>query len=473
MKIHTMKKALFAFFILVAISCTKMEAPITPTGSEQEFMGYKVDKNALAVSRQKDFGKSYWENLPVPADLFVGAFQKGVKVLTGPFGNGKYEYSSTLFAITSGDFNNDGWVDIFNAGGACRGMAAYLSFLIWNPTTKKFEEKNLVNDNTNYIGGPTGAIPLYLNSDDYVDVVIIGHEDECEGGYFPERSRILLSDGNGKYKLTELILEPAFLHNMFGYETGNVGKVNNDNFPDLILAANSHTYIFWGTPNFPYFTNQNFAHFASDTINFESNNGFGEVVPEGSGNVYRAWASDINKDGKNDLLLGTSETTLTPNRYMTNLGSGKFNQSSIINLPVRNIKNAERIDFITDDFNGDGLNDLLGLDCIYSDNGAQSWELVPYIQQQNGSFLIDNTLIQYTINLNSRPNSKWKLVYADYNKDGKKDIGTIDSGFMPTLDPDHDMKKKTVFIRSGNKFIEADFYQFDPYAKSVLTELIK
>ena len=73
-----MKKVLFAFFSLGVISCTKMEAPITPTGSGQEFMGYKVDKNALAVSRQKDFGKSYWENLPVPADLFVGAFQKGV-----------------------------------------------------------------------------------------------------------------------------------------------------------------------------------------------------------------------------------------------------------------------------------------------------------------------------------------------------------------------------------------------------------
>jgi hypothetical protein len=260
---------------------------------------------------------------------------------------------------------------------------------------------------------------------------------------------------------------------MFGYETGNVGKVNNDNFPDLILAANTHTYIFWGTPNFPYFTNQNFAHFASDTTNFESNNGFGEVVPEGSGNVYRAWASDINNDGKNDLLLGTTETNLTPNRYLTNLGSGKFNQTSIINLPVRNIKNAERIDYITDDLNGDGLNDLVGLDCIYSDNGDQSWELVPYIQQKNGNFIIDKNLIQYTINLNSRPNSKWKLVYADYNKDGKKDIGTIDSGFMPTLDPNNDMKKKTVFIRTGNKFIETDFYQFDSYAKSILTDLIK
>jgi hypothetical protein len=35
------------------------------------------------------------------------------------------------------------------------------------------------------------------------------------------------------------------------------------------------------------------------------------------------------------------------------------------------------------------------------------------------------------------------------------------------------MKKKTVFIRSGNKFIETDFYQFDPYAKSILASVIK
>ena len=75
-----MKEIIFLFFVLVSFSCTKIEAPITPIASDQEFMGYKVDLKALALSRQKDFGKSYWENLPVPADLFVGAFQKGVKI---------------------------------------------------------------------------------------------------------------------------------------------------------------------------------------------------------------------------------------------------------------------------------------------------------------------------------------------------------------------------------------------------------
>ena len=375
--------------------------------------------------------------------------------------------------MTLGDFNNDGWVDIFNAGAACNGKAANLSFLIWNPISKIFEENNLINSNINYIGGPIRAIPIYLNGDNYVDVVIIGHNDECSGQALFENCRILLSDGTGKYNISELQLEPSFLHNMFGYSSGDVGYINNDNYPDLILASGTHTYIFWGISTFPYFSNQNFAHFATDTINFSSNNGFGEIVPAGAGDAYRAWAADINNDGKNDLLLGTVESINSPNRFLTNLGLGRFNQTAITNLPVRNIKNAERIDYIIDDLNGDGLRDLMALDCIYSQTGEQSWELIPYIQQQNGSFLIDNSWIQYTINTNSRPNAKWKLVYADYNGDGKKDIGYIDSGIMPTLDPNNDLKKKTVLIRTGNKFIEQDYYQFDPYAKSILSIIIK
>ena len=464
----------FILLFAIILSCSKKKvfeevAVYKPPITLSDFAGYRVSAQA------KSLGINYWKNLPIPADLYVAYYQKGVKVLTGPYANGKFEYSSWLFAVSLGDFNNDGWIDIFNAGAACNGRAANLSFLIWNPILKVFEEKNLVNGGTDYIGGPIRSISLYLNNDIYVDVVIIGHGDECAQGPF-ENCKILLSDGLGKYNLTELSLEPGLLHTMFGYEGGDVGDLNNDANPDFILASNTHTYIFWGISSYPYFSNQNFAHFASDTINFSSNNGFGEIVPGGSGTVYRAWSADITNDGKNDLLLGTSESSTTPNRFLTNLGQGRFNQSAITSLPIQNIVNTERIDYIADDLNGDGLKDLIALDCIYYLSGNQTlqrWNLITYIQQPSRKFLIDNSWIQYTINETNRPNSKWSLVYTDYNGDGKKDIGYLDSGVTAPGDPENDLKKKSVFIRSGNRFIETDFYELDPYAKFVKNQFFK
>jgi len=438
----------------------KLEASASSSLNYENFQGYKVSPDA------KILGASYWKNLPVMMDLFVGAYQKGVKVLTGPYGNGKYEYASNTFALSLGDFNNDGWIDIFNGGGACRGKAANLSFLLWNPSNKTFEEKNLINDGTNFIGGPVRAISLYLNSDNFVDIVVIGHNDECSQGP-NEKCTILLSDGNGKYTISQLDLEPQSLFNMFTYCGGDVGDMNGDNLPDLIVAANSHTYIFWGISSYPYFSNQNFAHFSSDVVNFPSNNSFGESVPNGAGLVFRAWSMDLNDDSKKDLLLGTGESPNSPNRFLINLGNGRFNQSSLINLPVTGIFNQERIDYVADDLNQDGLKDLIALDCITGQGGDQKWEIKVYVQRQDKSFVLDNNWIQYTINSSKRPNSKWSLIYTDFDSDGKKDLGYIDSGIMPSRDPNNDLIKKSVFIRSGNKFIEKDFYEIDPYAKKV------
>jgi hypothetical protein len=43
----------------------------------------------------------------------------------------------------------------------------------------------------------------------------------------------------------------------------------------------------------------------------------------------------------------------------------------------------------------------------------------------------------------------------------------------PYMSPTNEIKTKTVFIRSGNKFIEKDFFQFDPYAKSLKDKYFK
>jgi hypothetical protein len=43
----------------------------------------------------------------------------------------------------------------------------------------------------------------------------------------------------------------------------------------------------------------------------------------------------------------------------------------------------------------------------------------------------------------------------------------------PYTSPTNEIKNKTVFIRSGNKFIEKDYYQYDSYAKGLKEKYYK
>ena len=64
----------------------------------------------------------------------------------------------------------------------------------------------------------------------------------------------------------------------------------------------------------------------------------------------------------------------------------------------------------------------------------------------------------------------WKkyLIYYDFNGDGLKDISYTDDAGGLKRDGNAIVMSKSVFVRTGNKFIEVDYYQFDPYAKSLL-----
>lgn len=95
------------------------------------FMGYKVASNA------KQLGTDYWENSILPSDLIVAIFQKNYENIH-PSG----AYAVWTEAICNGDFNNDGYMDVFNGGTVFGGqIKATITFLIWNPVTKIFEEK--------------------------------------------------------------------------------------------------------------------------------------------------------------------------------------------------------------------------------------------------------------------------------------------------------------------------------------------
>jgi hypothetical protein len=402
------------------------------------FMGYKVAANA------KQIGTEYWENTPVLSDLMIGVFQKNYEVFALPQGDA---YCAWTQAICNGDFNNDGYIDVFNAGSAFGGQKSRLSFLIWNSTTKIFDEKNLINNKTNFIGAPTKVSPIYLNEDNYVDLVIFGHQDESSPKNRIEPITVCLSDGKGGYDLTELVLQPPLPNEAVVYEHGSVEDLNGDKIPDLLIMANPRVYIFWGISTFPYFTNKDF------------------IVSQRNDLPFYCKIKDINKDGVNDVMIGTN----IENQLFINDGKGKVLTNKItVPYPTTSTNSMNVFDYIVDDINEDGLNDFINI----SATNHLDWAIDTYIHQKDGSFIRDISWIEYASGT-KKGNYRNKLIYYDFDGDGKKDITYSDTGMDPYTSPTNEIKNKTVFIRSGNKFIEKDFFQFDPYAKSLKVKYFK
>ena len=446
------------------------------------FQGYKVDQVALALSKQKNFGRDYWRNSGLMMDLIISVFQK--PLATNKFAVEQNFWGGALQAITTGDFNNDGWIDVFNAGGAYAGNGSSFAFLMWDPIKKSFYDTTLFNDKSfkTFGGNRHTCVPIYLNDDNYVDIVIYDNGDEGIPNSPDEPIRIVLSDGKGMYDLKQIETSEKELP-IWKKEHGDVGDLNEDGIPDLVIVSNQFVYIYWGKKDFPFFTVDKHVTFVGDIQNFGSkaNNGFGDVVAGVAGSAFTARIIDINKDNKNDILIGTSELhydkyaygNTQQQRLIINQGKGRFNNNGIIKLPF--IYSNDNIltmiqDCLTDDLNGDGLLDIVALtsqnDATKNFNWAP-WDILVYIQQKDGSFVIDRTYFEYNINNPRKGNWKKYLIYFDYNGDGKKDISYTDDAGGLKRDGNATITTKSIFVRTGNKFIETDFYQFDPYANSI------
>lgn len=419
------------------------------------FIGYKVAGNA------RQLGTDYWANVPVPIDFMVYKFQKP------PIGR---THIGNAGNIVAGDFNNDGWIDIFAPGMAFAGtINVNTNFLIWNSAVKTFEEKNFFNDKSTSLSKSNAprAVPVYLNADNYVDVVVFGYVDEGIDGDPPNPIQLVVSDGKGAYDVIKINTEtPLFYHN-----GGDVGDVNGDKIPDLVINCGGMMRILWGTATSPFFNENSGATFSIPINNlsggaqvfYKNDNGFGETCIECVAQyIFNCRIYDINKDGLNDLVLSGQDEDVSPNRILINKGNGKFNISSIIKLPNNIIQGVptKNLDYIIEDINSDGRTDVISLNTNWNHS---KWIFLPYIQQSNGSFLIDKSFIVNNFSRTSTGDvSREKLIHTDINGDGQKDILYLEMNDMNQL------KDKTVFIKSGNRYIETPFFQFDPYAKSLI-----
>ena len=461
--------------VMFLFSCQKeVNEPTTPfvntipkVDTTTTFSGYKVSPYA------KQLGKRYWENTNVMSDLFTVHYKN--------LPPGYNRYGLFLMQLACGDFNNDGYIDIFDGGVSYNGPKINSSFLLWDPVNKKYKDTTLLNDKTiKFVGSCiTKVIPTYVNDDDYVDLILfdIGDEGIPNSPYQPVR--IILSDGKGGYDIKTIETNDNEIP-LWKIEYGDVGDLNEDGIDDLVITNNMFVYIYWGIKGYPYFTQANHATFVGDNVNFShlNNNGFDEKVNQVAGNAFQPKIVDVNKDGKNDLIISKVEDrnhNLFPmqSKVLYNLGKGRFNNQGIKNLPffyTHSDIGTQNIDYIIEDLNGDGLNDLICLNQqVYRKiNGWAPWELFVYEQQKDGSFVINKTYFTYTINSTRVSGDGWKskLIYYDFNDDGVKDIGYINSADNIGV-----MKSKSVFIRKGDKFIEEDFFQYDNFAKSLLNYL--
>lgn len=418
-------KNIYYLLFLFLFSCKKdviTTVNISTIGNVETnvFTGYKVNPNA------KQLGRNYWENIPIPADLMLSVFQTSLKS-----NNGHTEIETE--AVSFGDFNLDGYIDIFNTGGSHNGPYTGFTFLIWNPTFKIFEQKNLFNDKSfNVIGGnPNKIIPIYLNGDDYVDFIIFDNGDEDIPNSPNEPIRYVLSDGKGGYDLKSIETnesEPETWSRKYG---GNIGDVDGDGIPDLIIVSNTILYVYKGIPTYPYFVKTNRIKY----ININ-------VINQ----IFDVEIHDFNNDGKNDIItIGKEDTLGLSQKILINYKSWG---DSVIKIPLHKIgDNFETKDYIID---GDNIITL-------GHNMNNTWSLHVYNQKYSVFEKIDSQI-----------HSAVKLIYQDYNNDGIKDIGFQESmGDIKIPKVSNSIYNKKVYIKEGNSFVKKSIYDFDNYAKEI------
>lgn len=170
---------------------------------------------------------------------------------------------------------------------------------------------------------PRKAVVADFNNDGIPDVFVACHG--YDAAPFPgEKSKLLLSDGNGGYRLSDATTDVGFFHGAASAD------LNGDGYPDIIVADNSRN------PNLYALINQKNGTFSVDlTRVLNDATGF-------AGPYFSVELIDVNNDGNVDLIAGGHEQSGTaPTKIFTGNSSGLFggpgNVTTIPPIPGRGV----------------------------------------------------------------------------------------------------------------------------------------
>ena len=292
---------------------TKVEHPfLNLQNSTLTWLDYNNDGNLdLFLTGIDDLGtySGLFKNQGAEKDFgFEEVFEGQFEPLYNGGGNRSNRY------VTAGDYNNDGWVDLYMQGKNEEGI---YSLLYKNEKGLAFSQVECP------VKGESPFIPLYANTASFGDYDNDGFLDILAAGYsdLPERSSTALyykNNGDGTF------LDPVFVD---GGVNGEVAwcDYNNDGQLDFLVTGYSFlSGIGWQADLFENNGNHSFTKIPS------SQNGLSPTQ-----DCSIAWG-DVNNDGFEDAVFLYSH----PNAlFLNNFGNKTFTR---LNLPYANSQNYDQ-----------------------------------------------------------------------------------------------------------------------------------
>jgi len=268
-----------------------------------------------------------------------------------------------------GDVNNDGYQDILTAVHKSE-TNFYLSWFI-----NKGDDLNFTEDNS-FINQPTigfsghKILKTDVNNDGIADYIALGVIEET--GNYGGNFTVLIGNSNGRFDVNDIPNppNPDRNNNRYYFHNGAAGDLNNDGFVDVVTAD----YIFWGNGR---------GDFSNSYISFSEMG----IKPSLTYEII-----DINKDGMNDIIVGTPFVSNSTTTIILN-NNGTFNsQNRIIKMPKSSFSGTMDIEVI--DIDNDGDLDIVEL----KDKGFKTSENPNSVEEgMTNIFVYHNNNLNFTL----------------------------------------------------------------------------
>jgi len=265
-----------------------------------------------------------------------------------------------------GDVNKDGFQDILTTHWNSENDSD-TNWYINSGDNKTFtEDAQYINSSLKGLGNYK-ILKTDVNNDSLADYVLLGVDERIPGDYGGNFT-VLIQNKQGKFDVNSIDEGKGLW-----YHTGASGDLDGDGFVDIVTA----TYIWLGDGT---------GNFINTNISVDD---FG-IKPALSYEII-----DINKDGYNDIIVGTMKPG--PDMYGSNssimLGKPTFGEYDIISLPTTETNATLDFEFL--DYDNDGDLDILELRNINA--GIDTWSDYSYIhlyENDNLTFTLNNELFK-------------------------------------------------------------------------------